>query len=307
MKAVIHIGMPKSGTSTIQAFLQINRTALSDQGVLYDRFTPWSGSQYEFPVTALDAVGKLVPPAYERNELGLHTHADQRAYVQRFERHLETTLAQQGGHRVFVGSSEHIYPWLKTAEPICALDRFLTARFSDVRYLVYLRSQQELVLSSYSEAIRRGHTHSLDEHLRKSGTINHLKTLNWWVNAVGQDRLDVRILAADHLRDGDLLADFCDLAGIRLSGLQRPERENTALSVEEIKLRRLLNKVLPRQNKKGKMHVAYRTAMTLLLPVFSGQTRQRLTDAQQDEICALNAPHNERLRRRFFPERPDLF
>ena len=53
MKAVIHIGMPKSGTSTIQAFLDMNRDALSQRGVLYDRFAPafWQ------PVTSWQSSG----------------------------------------------------------------------------------------------------------------------------------------------------------------------------------------------------------------------------------------------------------
>ena len=35
MKAIIHIGTPKSGTTTIQSFLSLNRTALAEQGIRY--------------------------------------------------------------------------------------------------------------------------------------------------------------------------------------------------------------------------------------------------------------------------------
>ena len=103
MKAVIHIGMPKSGTSTIQAFLGMNAAALSRQGVLYDRFDPRFGSQFELPIIGLSAVGHAIQPEFERNLLGLHTVQDLRDYAKRYATHLSQTLAARQGHEVFRG------------------------------------------------------------------------------------------------------------------------------------------------------------------------------------------------------------
>lgn len=307
MKAVIHIGMPKSGTSTIQAFLGMNGRALSQQGVLYDRFEPRFGSQFEFPIIGLSATGHMIHPIFERNLLGLHAVEDLRAYAQRYAAYLSARLAEQRGQELFVGSSEHLFAWLNSVDQIQALDRFLGERFSQVQYLLYLRPQEELVLSGYSEAIRRVHSHSLAQHLAASGRINLHTPVDRWVRAVGQDRLIVRLLLPDALHAGNLLTDFCHCVGIDANALPRPERINAALSVEEVAIRRVLNRVLPRQGRSGDMHPVYNVTLKALLSIWRKRSELTLTAAQQAEIRQLNAPQNERVREMFFPRRPTLF
>lgn len=307
MKALIHIGMPKSGTSSIQAFLQQNRERISDQGLLYRRFEAGLGSQFEFAVIALSACGAEIQPQFERKILGLNTLAAQQDYSVRYAAFLDATLAEEAAHSCFVGSSEHIYAWLNSVEQIAALDQFLCARFSDVRYLLYLRNQQDHVLSSYSEAIRRGHSHSLDQHLERQGLVNHALRVDRWIKGVGRERLSLRIYAPDRLRNGDLLSDFCHQAGIVDTGLQRPGRENAALSAEEIRVRRVLNRLLPLQGADGRPHRIYLWALSMLKPLMRHRTKLGLSAAQRAKVEALNAKGNERLRRRFFPKRPGLF
>jgi len=307
MKAVIHIGMPKSGTSTIQAFLGMNAAALSRQGVLYDRFDPRFGSQFELPIIGLSAVGHAIQPEFERNLLGLHTVQDLRDYAKRYATHLSQTLAARQGHEVFVGSSEHLFAWLDSVDQIRALDRFLSERFVQVQYVLYLRAQDELVLSGYSEAIRRVHSHSLAQHVATGGKINLHVPVDRWVQAVGKDRLVVRILSRDVLQNEDLLADFCHHTGIDADDLQRPGRVNTALSAEEVAIRRALNRILPRQARGGDMHPVYRVALQTLLKFRRKRTPLTLTDAQRAEILKKNAAQNELLRQEFFPGRPSLF
>ncbi|MCL1627583.1 hypothetical protein M3N55_02460 [Roseibaca sp. V10] len=307
MKAVIHIGMPKSGTSTIQAFLDMNRDALSQRGVLYDRFDPRFGSQFELAIIGLSAVGRQIPPQFERKLLNLHTIDDVHNYTERYAAHLSKQLSAQNGHHCFVGSSEHLYAWLNSVEQIEALDKFLSQRFSQVQYILYLRAQEELVLSSYSEAIRRVHSHSLAQHLAASGRINHYIPVERWVGAVGRERLVLRVLSPDMLKDGDLLTDFCHHTGIGASDLLRPGRVNTAMSMEEVQIRRVLNRVLPRQGRDGDMHPLYRVALKALLATRRNRTPLALTKEQRAEIRQMNSPQNEALRQRFLPHLQTLF
>lgn len=307
MKAVIHIGMPKSGTSTIQAFLDMNRDAISQQGVLYDRFDPRFGSQFELAIIGLSAVGRQIPPQFERKLLNLHTVDDLRDYTKRYTAHLSKQLSAQSGHHSFVGSSEHLYAWLNSVEQIQALDKFLLQRFSQVQYILYLRAQEELVLSGYSEAIRRVHSHSLAQHLAASGRINHYIPVERWVRAVGRERLVLCVLSPDMLKEGDLLSDFCHHAGIDANGLPRPGRVNTAMSMEEIQIRRVLNRFLPRQGRDGDMHPFYRAALKTLLATRRNRTPLTLTKEQRAEIRHMNFPQNEALRQRFLPHLQTLF
>lgn len=307
MDAIIHIGMPKAGSSTIQQFLQVNRAALLRQGFLYDRFNPRMGSQFELPLVGLTATNAVIPPKFERNLLALHDLGAQQAHVQRYTHYLDARLAQDCGSTRFIGSSEHIFPWLNTPGRIEALDRFLCARFNHVRYLVYLRNPEEFVLSGYSEAIRRGQTHSLAAHLRKASKVNHAVQIDRWVKVVGRDRFTLRPLSPGVLHAADLLTDFACLVGVDMDGLQRPDPVNVGLSVQELTLRRYLNRVLPVQDRHGALPGLYQAALTAGLAVWRSRTRPRLNAAQRAQIRALNAHDMEILRRRFFPGRQDLF
>ena len=67
-RCIIHIGTEKTGTSSIQHFLSMNRAALAEQGVLYTDFTGSDGgSQWGFVVASnpdlrLGEIGRFWSP-----------------------------------------------------------------------------------------------------------------------------------------------------------------------------------------------------------------------------------------------------
>ncbi len=307
MKALIHIGIPKSGTSSIQAFLALNRGALAAQGMLYARFNPIHGSQFELPVTALEACGDTVGPELERRRLGFASRADQSAYVGRYRDFLDRRL-QTATQSLFIASSEHIHAWLDTAERVAALDAFLRQRFAEVQYLVYLRPQDELIASSYSEAVRRGASYDFQTHLTKYNRLNHWARLKPWRAVVGRGRLHVRLTCRDALMGGTLLTDFCAVAGIDATGLRQPRRVNASLSKGEIALRRVLNRHLPVLGGDGRLHPLYRLALVGLRPLAALKPgKLRLSPMERAAILAEYQVGNEKLRKRFFADRDALF
>lgn len=308
MKALIHIGMPKTGSSTIQAFLKINAEALRAQGLRHDPVNPRFGSQYELAATGLVRAGAAMSDAVALRVLGLRDPAAQQAYVDAFEARLQHGQ-QAWGERVFLGSSEHLHAWLTRPEQITALDTVLRRYFDSVQYLVYLRPQAEMVVSAYSERIRRGETLSFNDHFnQRLKALNYWKSLRLWAKAVGEARLTPRLLTPDALVGGDLLDDFCAIAGIDRTGLQTPRRMNTSLSAEAIALRRQINRFLPVRNRKGGRAKPYQLALRLLerrLP--QPGTRLQLSGGQRQTLLADHAEGNEKLRARYFPERATLF
>ncbi len=308
MKAFIHIGMPKTGSSTIQSFLKINADALRGQGIRHDPVNPRFGSQYELATAGLVRAGDTMSDSVALRVLGLHDPDAQRAYVDAFEARL-----QQGrrawGEQVYLGSSEHIHAWLTKAEQIRALDDLLQRHFDGVQYLVYLRPQTEMVVSAYSERIRRGETLSFEDHFNsRLRTLNYWKSLRLWARVVGEDRITPRLLTPDALVGGDLLDDFCAQAGIDRAGLKTPRRMNTSLSAEAIALRRRLNQFLKVRNRHGARAKPYQLALRLLEPRLPRPgTRLQMSEGQRRRILADHAEGNEKLRARYFPERAVLF
>lgn len=308
MKALIHIGLPKVGSSSIQKFLKINRNALLARGIRHAPLNPDFGSQFELAATGRVLGGDPIPDTIAELVLGLKTPDAQRAYVENYRAFLDNGL-REWTEPLFVASSEHIQPWLAKPAHIAALDGFLRARFEQVRYVVYLRAQTDILPSAYSERIRRGETLDFDRHI--NGRINALNfnaLVARWEKVVGAARLDVRLMLADALVGGDLIDDFCVVLNTGRDGLNAPSRMNTALSCEGIALRRHLNRWLSVRRGDGRHNPVFFAALRLLgrtLP--HPGTRLTLTEAQHQRVTRRLAASNEALRARRFPDRETLF
>ena len=307
MKALIHFGLPKAGSSSIQEFLKINRAALLARGIRHAPFNEAFGSQYELAATGVVGAGRRIVDAPARVALGLRSEADDLTYVESYRGFLDAALPTWS-EELFVASSEHIQPWLHTAEMIRALDRFLTDRFSGVRYVLYLRRQSDIMLSAYSERIKRGETLDFDTHLTgRLMALNFNQIVRLWENAVGADRLDVRLLSPDALKGGDLIGDFCDAMGTTRDGLDEPARMNPALSAEELAARRRMNHWLPVLRKDGQPNALYFRVLEAWMRRQRARTPLTLTEPQRTQIEDHFARSNDRLRARRFPKRKSLF
>lgn len=309
MKALIHIGMPKTGSSSIQEFLYLNREALAARGIRYARYDERLGSQFELAAIGRVDGGLTIDDDPARLVLRLKSPEDDAAYVQAYKAFLDRQMATWT-EDLFVASSEHIEPWLHSPRTIKALDTFLRARFESVRYVVYVRAQEEILVSSYSERIKRGETLKLEEHLsRRIRAIDLDRLVRRWEKTVGNKRFDVRLMAPDALVGGDLLSDFCDWMGTPRDGLKTPGKLNTALSRDEIMLRRRLNRWLAvRRRNDGEYNSRYFRVLGWLKRLQKcGDEPLVLTPEQLARVKEYHARSNEALRARRFPDRASLF
>ncbi|MCB1388704.1 MAG: hypothetical protein KDK12_06100 [Rhodobacteraceae bacterium] len=308
MKALIHIGLPKCGSTSIQEFLKLNGEELVRRGIRYAPLEPRFGSQFELGLAALETAGAVLDRDVARLVTGVRNAGDQRAYVRRFDAFLDAGL-RSWTEATYVGSSEHLTSWLGRTERVQALDRFLSARFEAVRYVVYLRPQADIVLSGYSEHVRRGGSATLAEHLAQDRDwLDHLALVRRWEGAVGPARLDVRLLTADFLHGADLIADFCAVMSVSPEGLQMPPRMRGALPAGDIRLRRWLNRFLRVRQASGGWNRGYLAALRVgaLLRLRGGQPLTLSADARA-RLEARFAESNEALRAARFPDRVRLF
>jgi hypothetical protein len=308
MKAIIHIGTQKTGTTTIQSFLNLNRSALSSQGIRFEPFMPRNIAQMELGLAAIVRAGDILDVKGKRYAIGVRGRESQAAFVDRLEARLRAGVADWPEH-TFLASSEQIHAWCYNPARITALHAFLRGIFDDVRYVVYYRSQEDFMLSTYSENIRRGEMLTLDEHIDDMiGKMNFNRRVQMWSDAVGRENLTVRLFDPALMPNRDLLDDFCAQTGVNRAPLQTPPRKNESLSVEEIALYRDLNRRVPMMLRNGAANPLFFLLVRLMrrrLP--QPGTRVRLSEAQRARIRARNAESNDLLRQRYFPELPTLF
>jgi len=308
MKAVIHIGTPKSGTTTIQSFLALNRTGLAAQGIRYEPFDPRNVAQLELGLAGMVRSGRAISAPIQINALGARTQAAQIAYVDRFEAMLREGV-RSWPEETYLASSEQVHSWLSTPDRVTALHAFLTTHFSSVRYIVYYRPQEEFILSTYSERIKRGERLTFEEHFeQRFDKMDFHRRATMWARIAGRENLTVRLLDRTELLNGELLDDFCAAAGIDRGPLLEPPRMNISLTAEEMALYLSLGKRVPVRFKSGARNPLFnllKSALQIRLP--KPGTRIRLAQAQRQRLIAANAETNERLRAEFFPNRATLF
>ncbi len=308
MKAIVHIGAPKTGSSTIQEFLFKNTNALAVQGFRFRRNVEGRGSQFEYPLAALASIGKLLPGVEEQTRYSSTDPDIHKASGAAIEAELAANRACWT-EPVALFSSEHIYPWMKSVKSIKALDVMFHRYFDHVTYILYIRNQDDLMVSEYSEILKRGSNLRL-QALIDMGTIklDYELRVKLWLEAVGRDRFDLRLMEQGFLQDGDLVADYAIACGFSLQGLKVPPRINESLSAPAAEALRGFNERIPQLLSDGRPN-PLRVGLLDQLSRFSPDDAPKLalSPDQRAQIAELVGPGNEKLRRVFFPDRKSLF
>ncbi|WP_299816404.1 hypothetical protein [uncultured Jannaschia sp.] len=311
MKAIVHIGMPKCGSTTIQNWLNENAGALAERGIAYDNASmpgyPTTIAHQGIRISQSDLLGKLVENPTIRRTHKIFSLEDQRRFARKFSDYFGNLVGRRQ-EETFVVSSEYLGANTRTPDGVRALESWLGRYFDDIRYVVYFRRQEDWLASSYSERIKRGIKQTLPEMIEANAKQNWFRKAAIWGNVVGDDRVDARLMEPDFLIGGDLLEDFSDRIGTTAEGLAVPPRQNESLTAAGAEFLRVVNTRIEHTVDDGRkvnpQKVAIRRVLlqqTLKLP------KIRLDAEQVAHVREVNAASNEKLRERFFPERAELF
>lgn len=245
---ILHIGAEKTGTTSIQAFLDINRERLLEQGVI----VPTSPGLLNHTLLAAYA-------ADGQRDIARHLAASASgaeavdAARESFARDLarEVQLARVGpatGRRIAILSAEHLQSRLRTAAEFDRLKSLLPPARS-ITILLYIRRQDLAEMSLYSTALKSGWDGNFDfsesDELGENYLFNYLASFRRWATAFCEHSIAVRIFHPSEFVAGDLLTDFCHAAGIRGPGsLPRPAIRNAGLDADGIALLLQFNRLL---------------------------------------------------------------
>ena len=244
MKAVIHIGTHKTGTTTLQTFLGENRCALKKQGI----FVPGKAKSWALH---LDLIAATCNPS--RTALGNHDRAlifdtcptleVQDRYWEKYRFEIEKNCSKDD---VVLFSSEGLS--LYDENEIARFEKLMVSLFNDITIVLYLRRQPEYFVSLYNTLISGGSTLTFSDYLNqpeRSYFLDYRKTVVERWSIFGKDKLKIRIFDKDEFCDNDLLSDFANTVGFDLDGLERVKNENTSIGSAETEFLRLLNFHVP--------------------------------------------------------------
>lgn len=241
-KTYLHIGVEKTGTTSIQACMAKNRGALREQGYLY----PVAPGQKNHIGIAILAADKPKDVKGLRKFVGLAPTADLKAYSARMVAALEKEAAESGCHTLVL-SNEHLSSRVRTAESIALLRDTLLTITESVDIIVYIRRQDEALLSEYSTLVKVA-SYTKPFNLRPQGMrkYNYAELLDRWCNAFRREHLSIRLFEHRSLLHGDVIADFRSAIHYPESApLENIPPQNRSLDVSCLEYLRRINKHLP--------------------------------------------------------------
>jgi hypothetical protein len=237
MHCILHIGTEKTGSTAIQHFLHSNWHKLKQGGA-----------------HVCTSVGKpnnrSLPAAFmseDKCDDFLRRHKlqdadDRRAWTKKLQRGLVEEISKaKKDSQIFVISSEHFHSRLTSPAEVSNFHEFLAPLFERVTVICYLRRQDHLAMSRYSEAMRAGHVHqsplpkfAKNPHKRLPPYFDFAALLDRWAEFFGEENVQPQIYAKEELLDGNVIHDFLHITGLRLDNPNEPnvDKANMSLSAE---------------------------------------------------------------------------
>ena len=247
LRCILHIGTAKTGSTTIQSFLQQNRQDLLARGFYF----PHSLGQANHE--------KLVAYALDPSKIESkrrHFSIASKEDVSRFRGQTEAELFDElhncpGTIETLVLSNEHCHSRLTQATEIQALEQLLRPFCSEIRVLVYLRRQDRVALSLYNTRVLSGSSSArIFPSVRPKLPIrfDHCTGLDLYASIFGQENITVRVFPPKPRSPQHLLMDFANTIGLKnCSNLTFPDRLNQSLAASELQFIRMFNLAMERE------------------------------------------------------------
>ena len=265
-KAIIHIGTSKTGTTTIQHFLDKNRESLKNQGVYVPSIdsvpsinnnghhklcaATYIANEWESWTTLFSFLGHYYYMFHAKADLHCGenmgkslTPRDQDNLWEQYRREIEANCHKE---EVIVFSTEMFS--LFTEKEIEKFKGVVNSLFDDVTVIVYLRRQPEYLASFYYSFAIAGSTWNIFDYLNmpddRSILAYHQIVKRWSI--FGKNKIKIRIFDKQAFCKNDLLSDFAATAGFDITGLKRVKNQNeTGMDSAETEFLRLLNSHIP--------------------------------------------------------------
>jgi hypothetical protein len=217
-RLLLHAGLPKTGTTSIQQFLARNSSELRERGFFYERIPGRREPNHNLLAMAFrNRVQRIYRPRYGNDHARL-----QRDSMQAW--HDLRTVFDQSGCDTLVVSGEFF-----TSASTDQLADHLGEMFAgfDVTSIFYLR-RPSAHFASVAQQIVKG-----SNELRYVRRRHRSEMLSAWS---GISDVLVRDFTREALIDGDAALDFSTAIGLDTDGLEQPKPRNETISAESMEL-----------------------------------------------------------------------
>lgn len=218
----LHIGPPKSGTTSIQQTLWKNRDALAAAGIYY----PSLEANHRFFVSAFHQEPEQFDYNRLRNLSGPKLRRTNARKMQEFENE-----ASESGCKTLVISAEHLQ--LLDREAIGNVRTYLQGIAKKTYIVCYIR-HPVLAASSYAQESVKNGARRLADVQKHPPYYRFGNKLREWVEAFGRDWVVLRVLSRERLYREDLIQDFLNVVSYSGPEFSTAVRERAGLSAAAV-------------------------------------------------------------------------
>ncbi len=308
MKVILHIGTEKTGTSSIQLFLNKNRRALRSNGYHYlqtaGTYNHWALPAYCCESTRLDDFFRKqsVETDQERDSF-------KRDFIKRFDHELRSLSPNI--HTVII-SSEHFHSRLRSEREMQNLKTLLDQYFDEFSILCYIREQADTCESWYSTSLKSGATYSFQEFIRRCKPeayyFNYYEVLENWARFFGRKAIQAAVFDRRQFVDENLVADFASRIdpemAVKLDTTNRSENQSLT------PMGQALSRALNMQFSAGETDDLNAKTLQACRNVIESSMRgkgQRMLFERRESIYTSFSESNEKVRLKYLPMLDVLF
>ncbi len=300
---ILHIGKPKTGSTSIQHLLAVNRPALLAQGMYYPA-TP-TGNMHVLLAASFSSVAAVYR---DTANLMWQGHKPEIAIARHLAELQEEVAGLPGSVSRIILSSEQFSMYLRTEEAVGRLRDFVMKFADRCTVVVYLRRQDEHFASLYSQSLRLGYIDepNLDDAPKE---YDNALFLARWAKIFGKDNVIPRVFERPAGRRFDVVEDFAgicgfDMAPMKLGGEVNKNQSMTQAGQDTLRrLGRRLSGDAADKTPVGLIWQRITDAVSTASPGKGWAPTQAAARAFVDRYAA----SNEAVRAAYFPEKTSLF
>ena len=286
---VLHIGLPKTGTTSIQRVLITKRDDLREQGYFYPRVKEGGVPQFLHKV--------------ERGGRAVQFWRELKAEIDDLPQDVSTVIL----------SNEQCSVAFRDTKLIGSLHDRLADRFTSIRVAVYLRRQDLHAASVFAQRLRTGRQVAPPDLASFAAEMapfhDYEALLSRWAEVFGEAAMMPRIYARDCLPGGDVVRDFLELCGLDAEwAAQRSALQvNPSMNMEGQAMLVAIGRWEQQQPKTSQMDAAEWAELATMITRCCRGRGWRPHQVEAAAYLAHFTDSNEAVRRRWFPERATLF
>lgn len=290
MKLILHIGRPKTGSTTLQESLVKDRVRLESNGFYVA--PEFLGNPNNTRIA--NYLGAKSPHYEARFGRDATRFAD---FGNRFSTLINTVRTS---YHSFIISSE-FFSRLRTDAALMRAKSFFHDHFSRIQIVSYFREQANLIPSSYSQAVKAAETRTFHEFISgatQSKGLFYFQFADAWRTRMSDAELNMRLYFPD---SWSIVDDFWGKV-LLLEPPSTPTRANRALSAQTAQKFRLINMSFPYVTKRNSIS---QTNIGLKRIAKRMETRRAepliLTEEEAIRIRELFNDNNQRFAQTFQP------